>query len=262
MTTISVGQQLSCRVLGPLEVAVDGVPVVLSGVLVRRLLAALVLAEGHAVPDDELLDLLWPGQQQVKALRVVVWRLRSALGTAADRLERTSTGYQFLLPEQTDQHRFTDLVAAGLRQQSTSEPAAAIATLSAALDLWRGDPWQDLAPATGASGLVRRRAGERARLVELRELAVEEREAARFAVGSPWPVVRTLSQLVADSPYRERRWELLALALQAAGRPDRAAAELRRYRLMLVDDLGLDPSPTLTALEHRLTPRRPGWRWR
>jgi DNA-binding SARP family transcriptional activator len=270
MTTTCVGHQLSCRVLGTLELTVDGVPVALGGVLVRRLLAALVLTENQAVPDDELVDLLWPGQQQVKALRVVVWRLRTALGAAADRLERTPTGYRFLVPEQADHHRFTELVATGLRQQACGDAAAAVGTLSAALDLWGGDPWQDLGAAAevAAVGMVqRRRAGERARLVELREVAAEEREAARLAFGNPWPAVHALSQLVADSPYRERRWELLALALRAAGRPDRAAAQLRRYRTMLVDDLGLDPSPALVALESQLTrPQRPaprpGWRWR
>ena len=39
-----------------------------------------------------------------------------------------------------------------------------------------------------------------------------------------------------------------------AGRPDRATAELRRYRRLLAENLGLDPGPTLTALERRILP--------
>jgi DNA-binding SARP family transcriptional activator len=81
---------------------------------------------------------------------------------------------------------------------------------------------------------------------------LEELEAARLATGNAWPAAESLTQLVADSPYRERRWELLALALCQAGHPDRAAAELRRYRRLLAENYGLDPGPTLAALEQRV----------
>ncbi|MGW6282957.1 AfsR/SARP family transcriptional regulator [Kribbella sp. NPDC055071] len=248
MSTVSVDQQVCCRVLGPLELVVDDVPVAVGGGMSRRLLAALVLAEGQAVPDGQLAEMLWPGESSVRALRMLVWRLRNALGVVGERLERTAVGYRFALEvEATDQHRFGAAIASGLELLASGDGAGAVVELQAAVELWRGEPWQEL----GESTVV---IGARARLTELYELAREELEAAHLAVGDPVLAVSSLTQLVADSPYRERRWELLAMALCDAGRPDEAAAELRRFRALLADNLGLDPSAALTALERRLGP--------
>jgi DNA-binding SARP family transcriptional activator len=264
MTVVSVEQQVSSRVLGPLELEVAGVPVPLKGVQVRRLVAGLLLGGNCPVADGELTALVWPGERpanELKALRVLVWRLRTALGTAGERLERTPSGYRLSVPaNDTDHHRFAALVSDGLFNQkpSNQDPAGAMQHLETALGLWRGEPWQELA---GSAVVV----GARTRLIELHELALEEAEAARLAVGDPWVALRSLTRLVADNPYRERRWELLALAWLKVGNPDRARAELRRFRVRLADELGLDPGPTLLALEQRLAASqsgRPAWRWR
>ncbi|GAB3954083.1 hypothetical protein GCM10029976_095630 [Kribbella albertanoniae] len=263
MTTVSVEQQVSCRVLGPLELEVDGEALPVNGVQARRLLAALVLADSRPVADLELADLMWPSgwpENARKALRVQVWRLRTALGPAGEQLERTPSGYRFTVA--TDHHWFSDLVSSGLYRLSIRDAAGAIQDLDAALGLWRGEPWQDLAGSPAV-------AGARTRLVELHQLALEEVEAARLAFGNPWVALRSLTQLVAASPYRERRWELLALACLQTGQAERAGAELRRFRALLADELGLDPGPALVALERRLVappraprPRPAAWRWR
>ncbi|TDD61571.1 hypothetical protein E1263_06690 [Kribbella antibiotica] len=264
MTVVSVEQQVSSRVLGPLELEVDGTPVQLKGVQVRRLVAGLLLAGDCPMADEELTALVWPAGRPAnaqKGLRALVWRLRTALGTAGERLERTPSGYRLRVPaNDTDHHRFAALASDGLSKQTPSnqDPAGAMQHLETALGLWRGEPWQDLAD----SAVV---VGARARLLELHELALEEVEAARLAAGNPQVAVRSLTHLVADSPYRERRWELLARAWLEVGQPERARAELRRYRVLLADQLGLDPGPTLAALERRLAVQQsgqPAWRWR
>ncbi|WP_069388024.1 BTAD domain-containing putative transcriptional regulator, partial [Cellulosimicrobium cellulans] len=50
-------------------------------------------------------------------------------------------------------------------------------------------------------------------------------------------------------PWREEGWRLLALALYRAGRQVEALDTLRRARTVLRDELGLDPSPAVAALE-------------
>lgn len=55
--------------------------------------------------------------------------------------------------------------------------------------------------------------------------------------------------LAAATPYREPRWALLARAQYAAGRQADALATLRTLRGTLADDLGIDPSPEVVALE-------------
>lgn len=240
-----------CRVLGALEFEVDGVGVPLSGSLSRRLVAGLAAGDGFAMSDDLLAEYVWRDEQPaaaVRALRVMVWRLRST--GIGELLRRTPAGYVLAVPvEQTDHGQFVAAVTRGLQELRAGDAVRAEVSLESALALWRGTPWADL----GDSPLI---VGARARLEELRQVAVEELQAARLALDDVTRAVPALQLAVAESPYRERRWELLVLGLCQAGRPERAIAELHRVRALLADGVGLDPGPSLCALEHRLTQRR------
>ena len=70
---------------------------------------------------------------------------------------------------------------------------------------------------------------------------------------------------MAQAPYRERRWGLLATAFYQSGRQREALGALQRARTLLVEELGLDPGPELVELEQALlrqdpslTPGTPG----
>jgi predicted ATPase/DNA-binding SARP family transcriptional activator len=76
------------------------------------------------------------------------------------------------------------------------------------------------------------------RLTELRAAAAEE-----DAQG-----VSELEALVAAHPLRERPVELLMRALWLEGRPAEALAAFERYRELIADQLGADPSPALSRL--------------
>lgn len=88
-------------------------------------------------------------------------------------------------------------------------------------------------------------------------MAVEERLAARVAAGDAPGAVAELEAAVRAEPYRERRWELLILALYRSGRQAGALAALRRVRARLADELGIDPGPALQELEGRLLAQDP-----
>ena len=243
------------RVLGPLEVEVDGAAVDVGGPSSRRVLAALLAAEGTPVSDSELADLVWEdgGQRDVLGgLRVMVSRLRSVLGPAGrESLRRAQSGYQLVVPVQaTDHGRFTAAVSEGLGLQSAGEAATAAAVFESALRWWRGESWPELGDALVVSGA-------RARLAELREVATDELQAARLQLGQTSTAVAALSEAVITAPYRERRWELLALGLYRGGRQAHALAELRRARRLLLEELGTQPSPALRDLEQRLLTHDP-----
>ncbi len=229
---------LTCRVLGPTELRVGEARVELGGPLPRRLVTALVAAEGRPVDDDRLAETIWAGQVPPSAaasLQAYVSRLRRALGAARDAVVRTPAGYR-LTVDGTDAETFADCVARGAYAE--------------ALALWRGEPFADL-PATPEVEAARHR------LVELREVAVEERSAARLAAGDAAGAAAELQEGVRAHPYRERRWELLIVALYRCGRQADALRALRRVRALLADELGVDPGPTLQRLERRLLAQDP-----
>ena len=150
----------------------------------------------------------------------------------------------------------------------TEGPGYALRT--EAVDAWRFEraveaaaalPAEDVLARLGeALGLVARPAyadfadagwarAERSRLAELRLQAVERVASARLALGRAAEAVPDLDAHVAEHPWREDAWGLLALALYRSGRQGDALAVLRRARGMLVEELGVDPGPGLRRLE-------------
>jgi DNA-binding SARP family transcriptional activator len=252
---------LECRVLGPLQVDNGGIAVPVAGQVAGRVLAALSTTAGTPMGDEVLAEAVWGDElpaQITHSLRVAVSRLRGKLGP--DCVRRTPAGYALSIPaERVDHLRFVDSVSTGLRCQRRRDAAGAVRAYESALMLWRGRPWPEL----GDSDLVTR---ARLRLEELRLVAVEELQAARLDTGDFGTALVALRAAVAATPYRERRWELLATGLCMIGQPVGARTELRRIRDLLADDLGIDPGPALQALERRIRPaptrHQPSWRWR
>ena len=60
---------MNYRILGPLEVEIDGVPVVLVGGKQAALLALLLLHANKTVPSEELVEELWDGSPPPSAPR-------------------------------------------------------------------------------------------------------------------------------------------------------------------------------------------------
>lgn len=98
---------------------------------------------------------------------------------------------------------------------------------------------------------------EAARLEGLRMDAEELWVEAETGAGHARDVLERVRALVAQAPFRERRWALLATALHQAGRRAEALAALKRARAMLVDELGLDPGRELAELEQLLLRQDP-----
>ena len=119
-----------------------------------------------------------------------------------------------------------------------------------ALDLWRGRALADLEE--WGPGRV-----EAARLDGMRMDAEELRVEAETRAGRARDVLERARALVAEAPFRERRWALLAVALHQAGRQAEALAALSQARSMLVEQLGLDPGRELVELEEQLLRQDP-----
>ena len=240
------------RILGPLDVRrSDGREVVLSGSKERALLATLLLHANRVVATDRLVDQIWgddPPRLARKSLQVRVSSLRKTLG---DVLVTRAPGYLVRIGAgQLDLHRFEQLSADARAALDHDRAETAARFLREALDLWRGAPLADVQRESFLGPAV-------ARLEELRLAATELRIEADLACGRHSDVVADLESLVAEHPYRERFSGQLMLALYRAGRQAEALDAYRRARGRLVDELGIEPSPSLQALEQAILRQDP-----
>ncbi|MGZ4412507.1 MAG: AfsR/SARP family transcriptional regulator, partial [Gaiellaceae bacterium] len=237
---------LEYRVLGPLEVSADGVPVALGGAKQQALLAVLLLEGGRAVSTRRLADDLWGAAVPVsaaKALQVYVSQLRKALGSGA--IETRPDAYLLRLAGASlDLSRFEELAESGRSQVSAGRPAEGARVLAEALALWRGEALEGL----DEPGL----APLRARLDELRLVVYELWADARLAAGRHADLAPELALLAQRHPLRERLHEQLMLALYRDGRQAEALAVFRRLRDRLHDELGLEPCSRVRRLEQSI----------
>jgi DNA-binding SARP family transcriptional activator len=245
---------MQMSVLGPIGAELEQ-PVALGGPTQRRVLAVLALHAGDVVSVDRLVDAVWPdGDAPERAdhnVRTYVHRLRSALGEEGRRIETAGNGYRLHLERhELDASRFEDLVAEGRAAAARDDHDDARRCFDEALALWGGRPYDEFADEEWARAEV-------ARLDELRASAVEHRNAALLDAGRHTEVIGELRDAATEQPWREVRRMQLAVALYRSGRQAEALQVLRDYRTGLVEELGLDPSPELGRLEHRILEHDP-----
>lgn len=239
---------LGLRVLGPMEAWRDGAVVPLGGKRQRALLALLLVARGRPVSRDRLVEELWHGVPPPGApgtLQSYISRLRTALGEPVEIVGMPSSYRAEFAPDSVDAWRFEALVEAGSDAAARGAIERARERFAAALVLWRGPPFGDVAE----DGSLRE---EAARLEEMRLRALDGRIAAQLEEGFDTELVGELEALVAEHPYRETLWHHLMLALYRSGRQRDALDAYTRARTLFSDELGLDPGVALKSLQQAI----------
>ena len=231
--------ELEIRVLGRPRVLLGGDALPLRG---RPLTLAVRLAVSRSpATAAHLRRDLWPdGTGSDGALRVLLSRTRTMLGS--EHLVRRDDGYVLGSGVHVDSHRFEALVAVGRDRER--DLGQRIGALDEALDLWTGPAFDSVDDITWLRS-------EADRLNELSDQAVDLRFEARMLVDDPDRLVVDLRRAVGDAPSRERRTELLAIALYRADRQVEALRTIDHLRINL-RDLGLSPGPSLSATEVRI----------
>jgi DNA-binding SARP family transcriptional activator len=229
--------------LGPLRVTDGDREIPLPRQKHRALLAVLLLHLGETLTVDRLLDELWgerPPATAKNALHNYVSHLRKTLGPEV--LRTDSAGYVLEAePDDFDVTQFEGLLDAA-RAQAAPERAS---TLARALALWRG-------PALAGLEFERFAHGAASRLEELRTEAHEELVSAEMSLGRNAELIPRIEELVARNPLRERLHGQLMLALYRSGRQAEALAAYQYARRTLVDELGIEPGPSLRSLEQAI----------
>src|SRR5262245_58881437 len=235
--------ELEVRLLGPLDVYAreDGA---IGGPKLRALLVVLALDAGRVVSVDRIVESLWPGDppsSAAHAVQVYVSQLRKALGPGT--IVTRAPGYVLELDrDRVDAHRFVRLADAGRAALHEGDAAESARLLREALALWRGPALANFTYEPFAQAEI-------ARLEELRLVALEERLEADLALGRHAEIVSELEALVDTQRLRERPRAQLMLALYRSGRQADALAAYRAARETLVEELGIEPGPTLKELE-------------
>ncbi len=248
--------------LGPVSASTQEGPLALGGLKQRAVFTLLALNAGRVVSLDRLVDELWSDEPPARAtlsLQSYVARLRRVLAGATPPGQEVTIvtrppGWVLTLdPRDVDVTRFEAMVAAARRHLAGHEPvdvAAGADLLEEALGLWSG------AALSGLEGL-RFAQAESTRLTDLRLAATELLFQARLDLGDTDSVAERAGQFVTAFPFRERAWAALILALYRCGRQSEALAAAAALRRSLVEELGVDPSPEIRALEERILRQDP-----
>ncbi|MFG3338286.1 BTAD domain-containing putative transcriptional regulator [Glycomyces sp. NPDC048151] len=227
--------------LGAFEVQVDGAPVNVPGARSRALLAALALEPGRIVQKTRLVDWVWgeePPSDEANALQVLVSRLRKGLPKGV--VESKAGGYVLAVePDAVDVSRFEALVG----RARNADDAEKADLLREALNLWRGTAMEGIS-LLGSKAFDAVVVGLNERYVQV----LGDRVDAEIRLGRGADLVTELHDLVARYPMREGFVAALMRALAEAGRSAEALTVYQQLAERLGDELGVDPSAELSAL--------------
>lgn len=243
--------QLGIRLLGNVELSVDGQAVTPGAGNRRAVLAGLALAANRSVSLSRLAEVVWADTPPVSAvanLRSHAAGLRRVLG---DRLVARPNAYELrLAPHELDVIEFQRLAEEGRSRLATEDPMGAIPTLTAALAQWRGAAGDGLPRGTALDNRW-------ASLNEERLQVFEELAEARLAAGRHADLLSELREHLAAHPLRERAWGQLMLALYRCGDVPAALAAYRDARAMIGEQLGIEPGEELDVLHRAILGRAP-----
>ncbi len=245
--------RLSVRLLGTLQVTLDGMPLTgFESDKERVLLAYLVEESQQPHRREKLAGLLWPERTEAAArrnLRRVLSNLRRLLG------DRTPSGPPFLLvTEQTVRFNaacdaWVDCVAfARLLRPLRQQP---ITQLEEAIRFYQGDFLEGFSiadsPACEEWMVLCRERYQRLMMEALHRLVEEYERHGRFerALELAW------RQLDLEPWWEEAHQQLIRL-LALSGRRSEALAQYVKCRRVLAEELDAEPSPETTSLYERI----------
>ena len=221
----------------------------------------LTVHADQVVPMASLFEELWGEAIPRSAnttVQTYILHLRNLIGAAleqsgatevrdAKRILVTYPGGYLLdtMGGRVDVRDFDRLAAVGHRARELGDFEAASKSFTEALAIWRGRALVDVQ--TGSLLEV-----EAHRLEEARLNVLDRRIDADLRLGRHHELLGELAGLVGRYRTHEGMHAHLMLALYRSGRRGEAIDMYRRLRTCLVNELGLEPSPSLRRLQHAI----------
>ncbi len=249
---------LDFGILGPLQLAANGVHLPLGTPKQRAVLAMLVMSRNRPVSSESLVNAAWeqfPPPEPKASLHSYISNLRRLVaGAGLDAktvLASAPPGYRLAIADaDCDIGRFVAHRTAGVQAAAAGQFEQASRHLSDALAEWRGPVLHDLRDFEFVSPFA-------TALVEDKVVAHTAHAAAEIACNRGHAVIGQLEALVGEHPYREPLWTQLITAYYVSERQSDALEAHQRLKSTLADDLGIDPGPSVRALHERILRQEP-----
>jgi DNA-binding SARP family transcriptional activator/tetratricopeptide (TPR) repeat protein len=240
------GRALRFEALGEMRIVTPTHEVtsdILGGRRGRLVLATLILNRHRAVDRDELATLLWPEALPPTwdtALRGAISKVRAMVTTSGVeglRLHSSHHAVQLIVPEDmvVDWDEAFDAVTSAERALVEHRPDVAANSATAAVEI----AGRAFLPGISGEWVDE----QRTRLVSLRIRALDVLGSALSATGAIGPAVAAAEEAISLDPIREHGHRNLMRVYANAGDRSAALQAYARCRSILVDELGVDPSP-------------------
>lgn len=236
------------RLLGDVEVTIDGVVHDLGGRHRRSVMAFLAVRAPQRCSVEDIVAAVWAGPPPATARQAVGRHVRDLQDLAPEigqRIERVPDGFRLAaLADEVDARRAREAITSARAQLRDGEIEAARKALREALTGWNG---------ASLGGVARHGplGAERASLDELRLGAIEDLIEAELALDRHREIASEVEAFALDHPTRARAWGSLMLARARTGRTPAAEDAYRQFCENLAA-LGLTAPQSIEALHRQI----------
>jgi DNA-binding SARP family transcriptional activator len=197
---------------------------------------------------DRIARLLWDQdipQGSAHAIHSYISSLRKIVSECCP-LSNARPGYRISVGSgDLDIEEFRSLHAEGVREFQQGELRRANDALKRACDVWRDISLPDFPPTPSMIGMARQLTEE---LYSVQDLHVD----ILLTLDRHSEAIPILTARTVENPGHERAWCQLMLALYRSGRRAQALGTFTAARQGLIEELGIEPGPSMLRLHQRI----------